>query len=164
MTDTNPLAPIEALVIREERRVWQSMMPLTSLAWVTVRELRDALAEAREEVEGLVAERDAAREALDHNVARIEDMLATLSMVADRLDEFTYDELRSVLDDDPLDQWGEIYKSRLTEAREALARVEALAGTTIEGEVDGKPTPVPLIWASDLRAALTQPATDEETE
>lgn len=69
--------------------------------------------------------------AFDHNVARIEDLKATLSMVADRVDEFTYDEVSSILDDDPCDQWGEGYRSRLATAEAELMRLreglEALA-------------------------------------
>lgn len=64
MTDTNPLAPIEALA--EEAAY--SGRHIKGYSYVLIRELRDALAEARQAVDALVAERDAAREAL----ARVE--------------------------------------------------------------------------------------------
>lgn len=98
------------------------------------RRLRGALAEAREAMEGLVRGRDKARKST------------------------------RVWQDDALAQRDRAEKAEAErdDAREALGRVEALAGTTIEGALDGKPVSLPLIWASDLRAALTQPATDEE--
>lgn len=145
-------------------------------AW-EAKEVRRDLEEAETLVERTEDERDAAREALDHNVARIEDMRQTLSMAKDRVDEFTYDEFAAVLDDEPLDQWGEVYRSRLGEAREALARVEALVdwhetkaekARLYRPEVDGenrvmdKTAEVHDDAARRLRAALAQPATDED--
>ena len=104
------------------------------------------------EVERLAAEVEAAREAMDHNVARIDDLRSLLWLVAERGDEFLYDEIATVLDDDPCDQWGDGYQSRLAAAesaaaearadRDALAeRVRALVGKAREwvGYADDSP-------------------------
>ena len=77
------------------------------------------------EVERLAAEVEAAREAMDHNVARIDDLRSLLWLVAERGDEFLYDEIATVLDDDPCDQWGDGYQSRLAAAESAAAEARA---------------------------------------
>lgn len=90
----------------------------------------------------LIDRAEAAEQALDFHTQRDRELKTLLSMLADRLDEFSYDELSSLIEDTPLDQWGEKYKSRLEQveeraeqAEQAVARVrEALAEVQDRGE------------------------------
>jgi len=66
---------------------------------------------------------EAAEQALDFHTQRDRELKALLSMLSDRLDEFSYDELSSLIEDEPMNQWGESYKSRLEQAEQAVARV-----------------------------------------
>jgi len=66
---------------------------------------------------------EAAEQALDFHTQRDRELKKLLSMIADRLDEFCYDELASLIEDEPLNQWSEKYTSKLQAAEAAVARV-----------------------------------------
>lgn len=70
---------------------------------------------------------EAAEQALDFHTQRDRELKTLLSMIACRLDEFCYEELASLIEDEPLDQWGEKYTSKLQAAEQAVARVRELA-------------------------------------
>ena len=57
------------------------------------------------------ADRDALAAAVEHYAAQRQELRALLIHVAERLDDFTYDELAAIIDDEPLDQWGERYRA-----------------------------------------------------
>ncbi|ALD64019.1 hypothetical protein AFL94_08885 [Arthrobacter sp. LS16] len=99
----------------------------------------------------LIERAEAAERALDFHSQRDRELKTLLSMIADRLDEFCYDELSSLIEDEPLDQWGETYKSRLEQAEQQVARVRALCVTTdgdpIDPDFDGN-------TVGDIRRAL----------
>jgi len=89
----------------------------------------DVAAMRGEKLATLIDRMEAAEHALDFHTQRDRELKALLSMIADRLDEFCYDELASLIEDSPLDQWGENYKSRLEAAEAKIERVrEALNG------------------------------------
>ncbi|MGP4995531.1 hypothetical protein [Glutamicibacter ardleyensis] len=71
---------------------------------------------------------EAVEQALDFHTQRDRELKALLSLLTDRLDGFSYDELSSLIEDHPLDQWGEAYKSRLEQAEAAVARVREFVG------------------------------------
>lgn len=132
MTDTNPLAPIEVLADNwlaagdAEGATAADDRVITALVSAG-HQLRAALAEAREAVDGLVAERDYAERKAERYGDRWTD--ATIRHQA-----------------------AEAERDRL---REALGRAEALAD-------DWTRSYPSLVIGPQLRAALTQPATDEE--
>ncbi|GGJ59154.1 ead/Ea22-like family protein [Glutamicibacter ardleyensis] len=66
----------------------------------------------------LIERVEAAEQALDFHTQRDRELKALLSMLSDRLDEFSYDELSSLIEDEPMNQWGESYKSRLEQAEQ----------------------------------------------
>lgn len=74
----------------------------------------------------LIDRAEAAEQAVDFHAQRDSELKTLLSMIADRLDEFCYDELSSLIEDGPLDQWGETYKSKLQTAEQAVERAKAV--------------------------------------
>ena len=74
----------------------------------------------------LIERAEAAEQALDFHTQRDRELKTLLGMLSDRLDEFSYDELSSLIEDEPQNQWGESYKSRLEQAEQAVARVREL--------------------------------------
>lgn len=69
------------------------------------------------------ARAEAAEQAVDFHAQRDSELKTLLSMIADRLDEFCYDELASLIEDEPLNQWSEKYTSKLQAAEAAVQRV-----------------------------------------
>ncbi|GAA0200294.1 hypothetical protein [Glutamicibacter creatinolyticus] len=66
---------------------------------------------------------EAAEQALDFHTQRDRELKTLLSTLSDRLDEFSYDELSSLIEDEPMNQWGESYTSKLQAAEAAVQRV-----------------------------------------
>lgn len=71
----------------------------------------------------LIDRAEAAEHAVDFHTQRDHELKTLLSMIADRLDEFSYDELSSLIEDEPLNQWSEKYTSKLQAAEAAVQRV-----------------------------------------
>lgn len=84
----------------------------------------------------LIDRAEAAERALDFHSQRDRELKMTLSMISDRLDEHSYDVLSSLIEDEPLDQWGETYKSRLEQAEQAAARVREMSAHRKEIRLD----------------------------
>ncbi|HCM94955.1 hypothetical protein [Glutamicibacter arilaitensis] len=81
----------------------------------------------------LIERAEAAEQALDFHTQRDRELKSTLAHLSDQLDEHCYDEFASLIDDGPLDQWGESYNSHLEQAEQALARVSTMfEGVTID--------------------------------
>lgn len=74
----------------------------------------------------LIERVEAAERALDFHAQRDRELKTLLSVLSDRLDEFCYDELASLIEDEPLNQWGETYKSKLQTAEQAVERAKAV--------------------------------------
>lgn len=139
MTDTNPLAALTLLLDDMDRLgdhpANLSQRLLTTTVRLLAERLRAALAEARQAVDALVAERDAYRRAKQENDERF--MLERDGARAER-----------------------------DAAREALARVEALAkvqAVTSRARAESDRDALDVLAIIE-RAALAQPATDEEAE
>ena len=79
------------------------------------------------------AGRDALRRAVEHFTAQRAELRGLLAALADRLDDFAHDELSALIEDEPLDHWGERYVSE----RDALAaRIERVRALHVADEVD----------------------------
>ncbi len=63
---------------------------------------------------------------VEHYTARSESLKATLAMIADRVDDFVYDELASDIEDVALNEWGETYESDKKRLETAIQRVREL--------------------------------------
>jgi len=87
----------------------------------------------------------------DFRATQVDEIESVLEMVKDRLDEFTYDELSSIVSDAPSDDHGDTIRSPLRrerdEARTALGAVAALADEWEAATDDGE-------WQDRLRAVL----------
>lgn len=172
MNDLDPLAALTVLLDDLRRFGDHPEGHLRDLLAPTLRMLGDrldtALDEAREAVDGLVAERE---EALAMS-ARFVQLLAgaakesnaALSKLTDRAEraEAERDGLRT--DNQELTELAHRIKNDRDAAREALARVEALRDTwRANAAEDRDPESRTLRAVADyLDAALAQPATDEE--
>lgn len=64
----------------------------------------------------LIDRAEAAEQALDFHTQRDRELKTLLSTLSDRLDEFSYEELASLIEDEPLNQWSEKYTSKLQAA------------------------------------------------
>ena len=79
------------------------------------------------------AERDALRRAVEHFTAQRAELRGLLAALADRLDDFAHDELSALIEDEPLDHWGERYVSERDALAARIERVRALhRPTTVE--------------------------------
>ncbi|GAA0187970.1 hypothetical protein [Glutamicibacter creatinolyticus] len=128
---------------------------------------------------------EAAEQALDFHTQRDRELKTLLSMIADRLDEFCYDELASLIEDEPLNQWSEKYTSKLqaaererdewrgkydeaesarTDAEAAVQRVEdVLSKDAFSVQEDGFCAD-DLVDCDEIRAALKGPTTRQLQE
>ena len=73
------------------------------------------------------AERDALRRAVEHFTAQRAELRGLLAALADRLDDFAHDELSALIEDEPLDHWGERYVSERDALAARIERARALA-------------------------------------
>jgi len=98
-------------------------------------ELRNAIKEAKASgqrltidpqlVDNVIIQLDAARQALDFHTERDGELKTILAMVADRVDDFVYDEFSTLISDEPLNEWCERYVSRRAAAEAKVAELAA---------------------------------------
>lgn len=116
MTDLNLEEQIERL---RKMTTWNMDIPMNNVPPEPIRALFTR-------IEELETENAHQAKVVEHYTARSESLKATLAMIADRVDDFVYDELASDIEDVALNEWGETYESDKKRLETTIQRVRDL--------------------------------------